>query len=354
MTTDTQPPASLHPLKGILNTNDDPFQCAACFGSIGSDYDDCTSVHICCGKMICGKCDLEGTVYIEKTDRCCLCNSTNIASIGLIKKQAKKGNAWAQHGLALSYHNGNDLTKSSYEAFRWFRKAAARGHPEAMINMSVLCRTGEGRSRDLAEAWAWAQKAYLHGKPLFEDAVIDQLAIIGIDFGRQKKYGEIDSILTEMSDIGVDKASTVRTQNNVGCLYYNTGDFPSALVMFTKSAFQHDAGSAFDAMDCSWKLNRLAEAKFWMNLASRLADGQELVQSNFLPGVQEQLRTLRKTCKVCSVPLNTTARKLCKGCKAYCYCSAACQKEHWDRTEDGHREECKRVTELKEQLTKLW
>ena len=124
--------------------------------------------------------------------------------------------------------------------------------------------------------------------------------------------------------------------------------------MFTKSAFQHYTGSAYDAMDCCFELDRFAEAKLWLSVASTSEDEKAHDEPVHLSGLQEELRTLRKTCKVCSIPLDTTTRKLCKGCKTYCYCSKACQKIHWDRTEDGHREECKRVTELREQLTKLW
>ena len=349
MTTDTTPSPASVALKGILNTNDDPVRCANCLGSI--DLTDNAPVYSCCGKMVCGNCDLEGKVYIE--NRCCLCNSTNIGSVGLIKKQAKKGNAWAQNSLALTYHNGIRVTRSSYEAVRWFRKASARGHPSAMINMSVLCRLGEGCSLDLVEARAWVQKAFMCGKDFVEDSVINQLALIGIDFEEKGDTEEVRSILSTISEIGIDKASRGTTQFAMGCFYYNTGDFSSALVMYTKSAFQHYDGSAGDAMDCCLLLNRFAEAKFWLSVASE-GGGEVSCDTRHLQSVKQRAFDLRQACKVCSVPLDTATRKLCKGCKTYCYCSKACQKIHWDRTEDGHREECKRVMELKEQLAKLW
>ena len=352
MTTDATPSPASVSLKGILNTNDDPLRCANCHDSILGVFIEPapTSIHACCGKLVCGKCDLEGKVYDEKTGRCLLCNATNIGSIGLLKKQAKKGHAWAQNHLALRYHT----TRSPYDAVRWYRKAAARGHPEAMINLSVSCCLGEGCSRDLAEARAWIEKAFICGRDFIEDGVINQLALVGLDYEEKGDMEEARSILSTISEIGVDKATTGETQFNIGCLHRNSsqclGDVSSALVMFTKSALQCYNDARFGAMKCCVELDRHAEAKLWLSVAS---DGGENFCSNYLQSVKQRALDLRKTCAVCSAPLSTATRKLCKGCKTYCYCSKVCQKIHWDRSEDGHREECKHVMELKEQLANI-
>ena len=270
MTTDTPTPSPASvSLKGIVNTNDDPFSCAACLASISGDFGS-TPLHICCGKMVCVECDFGGKAYTSKTDRCRLCNATNIGKIGLVKKQAKKGHAWAQHMLGIRYHNGFQLARSAYEAVRWLRKASARGHPEAMMNLSIFCRQGEGCK----------QKAHAcGGHCIGDDETMNQLAITGVVCDRNQKVEEALSILSIISEIGLDKANTAETQYNLGCLYYNTDDLSSSLVMYTKSALQHHDDAAYGALDCCFELNRLAEAKLWLSVGSGIEREAPLLHS---------------------------------------------------------------------------
>ena len=254
--------------------------------------------------------------------------------------------------MGVQYHKGNALTQSHYEAIRWHRKAAAKGHPGAMLNMSACYREGGGCSRDLGEARAWAQKAAIFDH--FKDAAINQLALVALACDNECKHHEARSILSAILEMDVENVATdATTQANLGCLYYNFGEFSSALKWFTGASLRqdNDTASARDAMDSCVILQRYAEAKLWLSVSRAR---QEVVDQDWVKGVsylEQHLRDLRQSCKVCSAPLDRANRKLCKGCKAYCYCSRDCQKVHWNRSENGHREECKRVTELKEKLT---
>ena len=356
MPADTPPPtpASVS-LKGVLNTNDDPFRCVVCLGSV--DLATGFIINCCCGKAACDKCDDAGKSYDERADRCLLCNATNTKTIGLLKKQAKRGHAWAQLDLGAKYAKGEKVTHSHYDAVRWYRKAAAKGHPFAMLNLSMNCRDGEGCSRDLVEARTWAQKATIFDQ--FKDDAIHEMSRIGVRYHESGDHDEAQSTLSAILEMDIENvATTAETQVNLGCLYYNLQEYPSALKWFTAAFLHQDHDAACDAMDCCWQLKRLAEAKFWMAVATRtnakpgdVYDGDVFIDN--IPNVQSSLQALRQSCTVCCAPLDRSNRKLCKGCKTYCYCCRDCQKVHWNRSEDGHREECKKVTELEEKMKKI-
>ena len=189
----------------------------------------------------------------------------------------------------------------------------------------------------------------------------DELALIGVDCYESDKLDEVQSTLSAALEMDVENvAPRVETQYHLGLGHLSAlaGDDSSALNLFSKCVlhgeFRPDsmmpvADVASGAMGLSWKLQRLAETKLWMSFV-RARHGIPDNWAGIVSLIQQRLRDLRQSCKVCSAPLDRSSRKLCKGCNAYCYCSRDCQKVHWNRSEDGHREECKRVAELKEEL----
>lgn len=65
---------------------------------------------------------------------------------------------------------------------------------------------------------------------------------------------------------------------------------------------------------------------------------------------RNMLRWVRDICGGCGAEFVGKERKFCRGCRTYCYCSRDCQKMHWNRKHDGHREDCKAATELKQKM----
>ena len=329
-------------LKGIINTNEDPRRCHNC---PQSEYE--SLINICCGKAVCKQCNEDGAIFDKNAGQCLLCNATAIGRIGLNKKQAKRGHAWAQYHLGWCYSIGDDVSTSDFEAVRWYRKAASQGHIGALLALSRHLRRGEGCIRNDLEANACAEKAL---KICHQTSVArEYLVEVGEAFYFLKRYEEAIDVLLPLAESGTSQA-----YESLGDAYYGSGAYNKALKWYVAGSSQGEnrAFAAYGAMACCWKLDRFAEAKFWLTFpgVTTCTDELEDVFVEILPHVQSSLRVLRQTCKVCGVSLDADTRKLCKGCKAYCYCSRDCQKVHWNRSEDGHRGGCKKVVEMKKEI----
>ena len=350
MRTRKSAPSRRHPLKGIINTNDDPLRCASCsvvFTS-GNCGDECV-IHTCCGKDVCVGCDDQDRVFEPKSNRCLLCNSTRLGNIGALKKHAKRGHAWAQFHLGLHYvDGGGGCAGSGHNALRWFQKAAGQGHPLASWELSVMYRDGSAFcKRDLSKAATYAEKMQ-KVDPRMTNIAETLFCGIGNCYTNDDKFDEAISILQPLAEGGVAVA-----QHNLGRAYFFMDRDLSGLEWATASALQGCQLSAFLAMQCCQFIEPTpwAQARFWFRIARKRGEpeeGQGRDEDNV--EVHSALCKMRKTCNICGVDLNTTTRKLCKGCKTYCYCSVECQKIHWGRSKDGHRAECKEVMELNKKM----
>ena len=339
-------PRNRHPLKGIINSNDDPLRCASCSvvfpDGLSREY---SSMSTCCGKESCRKC--VGRAYESKGDRCLLCNASNVSGIGITKKRAKKGHAWAQQMLAQSFSKGEKVPQSDYEAVRWYRKAAAGGCPQSCYCLSILYHEGFGCKRDDSEAMKYAKLA-MEIDPRLTSVACDRMSAIISDNISDDQLGVIISSLQPLAQEGFANA-----QHHLGRAYSLTGQYELGLKWTTSAALEGFIPSAYAAMVYCRFMNHVPlwpKARFWLAVATKRGEDSHPGRASTMEEVTSVLREIRKNCKTCGIQLNSCTRKLCKGCKTYCYCSVDCQKVHWDRPEDGHRAECKEVMELKKKF----
>ena len=80
-----------------------------------------------------------------------------------IRESADQGDAEAQHGLGIKYHNGIGVPQNDAEAVKWFRLAADQGVAEAQFMLGGLYMSGKGVAKDNTEAAKWFRLAAEQG-----------------------------------------------------------------------------------------------------------------------------------------------------------------------------------------------
>ena len=362
-----------HPLKGVINTNDDPFTCSLCHDSMEADTGLLTLlVMLCCGKGLCEPCYESYSEHVRECriarnySACFVCpGSRQKDPIKALKKHAKKGHPWAHHFLGDLYFHGLGVRKSYLEASRWFDFSAKKGHPDALMEMGMIYLNGEPNvARCLSKAEACFETA-LSVLPSM-DYCRDCLLEIAKEFEHidtDESNAKAKSILLSITKDPINTSDpTVYDQSDalyrLGSLHHMDGSYHDAYEAFVSSMTcvggKEAMGEvAYFAMLCAGDLGFLAQERFWfgkLKLSEIIDHDLRRIAAKHYFRIGPIFRKLRDTCGGCGAEFEGKDRKYCRRCRTLCYCSRDCQKLHWNRKEDGHREDCLGLKELKEQL----
>ena len=368
------PPPSF---KGIISTNDDPGKCALClspaaivspYGELGVAFS--VSLQLCCGKRFCKACrkadaNCGFALDLLGKRRCTFCNALRSRRTSLSLQAATARKAWALYSMGLKHYSRGE---SPGQAFDYMVKAASQGHPEAFLKLSDLCLGKWGHPRDLVAAQAFAKKARsLHpdlrrvsnkvlldiAKGLFEDGAVEEVMGILSDMVTEADPDALDGVLCE----------------GIAAVAYRLKEYQLASKMRVRAFCFGRVRSALRASGIYFVMEHFALSKLWLSVACKTSSGFHSFMildddgTGNKPGVwsspnikqrrdeiRAKLRKISDSCGGCGAALEGDTRQYCRGCKAFCYCSRECQKMHWNRTNGGHRAECK---EAQDQACKI-
>lgn len=87
------------------------------------------------------------------------------------REAAERGDAAAQHNLALLYSNGKGVPQDYTEAMKWYGKAAEQGYASAQYNLGTAYFFGQGVAKDYVAAYKWMTLAADQGEEHARDAL---------------------------------------------------------------------------------------------------------------------------------------------------------------------------------------
>ena len=111
-------------------------------------------------------------------------------SANWFRKAADQGVVDAQYYMGHIYDIGEGVSKNKQYAYVWYRKAAEKGHGLAQINLGVSYANGLGVDQDINQAYLWFHAATAQGyKMAFENKEIIEKALAPEDVKRLKQKG---------------------------------------------------------------------------------------------------------------------------------------------------------------------
>ena len=327
---------------GIVCTNEDHKLCAVCSAVLSNET---YLLKVCCGTKICRCC-----YYSE--GRCAFCKHPPHTH-ALTKKRAKEGFPWACHFLAEHYRDGSDgIGQSHSEAFRLYEIAASKDHPIACINLVWPYVEGLGCKKDLEKACIMFEKAmHLRAEDFFGSPISTLIFSVGYNLARKLlDDGEAEkglSVFLPLAERGNGEA-----QGLLGAMHERVGDQAGSIRWHTVSS--ENPHFPFSALGSSMKIRNECLLRYWYGVASNIElESSQEHEANLLASMHDLLCAVRQECAWCNASLDRSNRKMCKGCKAHCYCSEDCQRAHWNAKENGHRSDCQKVMEVKKKVAAM-
>jgi hypothetical protein len=285
----------------------------------------------------------------------------------------KKGYPWAYHQLGDVYKCGVEtvcyrVRRSLTQAFGLFEMAAKSGHPGALetLGMFYLYVKING-TVDLPKARHYYEKAMSIIPTFSSDRGRDGLLDIAKEYqlvNTDESNAEAKSILlaiTKDPPVDPDAFDFSDALFCVGKAHSRDENHVEAYRAYISSltcvgATQPTQTVVPSAMVSADKLGLPAQARFWFGKV-QLSDiiDRDLRRSVavFYFHLGPIFRKMRDSCGGCGAEFDGKERKYCRECRTFCYCSRGCQKLHWNRKEDGHREDCLGLKELKKQLLEV-
>lgn len=190
------------------------------------------------------------------------------ALIKSLQDEAAKGDADAQHDLALIYAQGRGVPKDYRAAAHWLREAALQGLANAQYNLGALSEKGLGVQQDSLATLLWYLDAAEQGHVLAQYSV-------GIAYARGRgipqDYLEAERWLRKAAEQGL-----ARAQYELGALHENGFGVPKnddvAFKWYSLASARGDADAEARMREIAARLtpDRLAEAR----ALAREADGE--------------------------------------------------------------------------------
>lgn len=324
---------------GIVSSNPDPNACMMCSRDLQrySDlYNNTRTLFSCCGSDFCPSC-----VLVHQGRDCPVCGMSpdDGSCARQLKRYAKRGHPWAQFLIGRCFAEGHHMMQSYYEAVRWYRKASAQGHPLATLSLGMCHMKGRGGcDRDLGTAEDCLERA-IAMDPLVKDVCERRMVSVAKEYQEEGNLKEAKQVLGPLTSISARML--------LGSILTSENDLEPGMEVFTACAMEGQVLAALNVAAICWKEKELPKAKAWhdfgkINIGAipSCYENSIYVERN-LSIMHSELSKLRSACTTCGIFLDRSTRKLCSGCRTFCYCSTECQKIHWERVHDGHRDDCK-------------